>query len=135
MLLEPLLRLPIEFHSLQKDIRATDAAVLNNLSELHTHEQYLTDFSETAALINEMDVVISVDTSVAHLAGALGKPLCLLLPFVPDFRWMTDRTDSPWYPTATLFRQAAIGDWSNVILELVQKLEAMTICKSEPGEP
>ena len=71
----------------------------------------------------EMDLVISVDTSVAHLAGALGKPVWILLPFRPDYRWLLDREDCPWYPTARLFRQAEYGDWGNVITELERGLQ------------
>jgi tetratricopeptide (TPR) repeat protein len=82
----------------------------------------LSDFSETASLIANLDLVISVDTSVAHLAAAMGKPVWLLLPFVPDWRWMLDRTDSPWYPTMKLFRQPAIGDWATVIANITRAL-------------
>ena len=85
----------------------------------------MVDFSDTAALVSEMDLVISVDTSVAHLAGALGKTVWILLPFAPDYRWMLDRSDSPWYPTATLFRQFAVGDWGGVINEIRNKLEEL----------
>ena len=74
-----------------------------------------------------MDLVISVDTSVAHLAGAMGKKLWVLLPFIPDFRWMLDRNDSPWYPTAMLFRQRKIGDWNSVISDVVQELNSMRL--------
>ena len=73
------------------------------------------DFADTAAAIALLDAVISVDTAVAHLAGAMGKPLLLLLPFGADFRWLRERDDSPWYPTARLFRQPAFGDWESVI--------------------
>src|SRR6202035_2371240 len=73
------------------------------------------DFADTAALISLLDVVISVDTAVAHVAGALGKPLWLLLPFVADFRWLRERHDTPWYPTARLFRQQRFADWQSVI--------------------
>ena len=66
-------------------------------------------------MIANLDLVISVDTSVAHLAGALAKPVWILLPFIPDWRWLLDRDDSPWYPTARLFRQAKIGDWDGVV--------------------
>ena len=75
----------------------------------------LADFADTAAVISQLDLVISVDTSVAHLAGAMARPLWLLVPFAPDFRWMLDREDSPWYPTARLFRQSRIGDWESVL--------------------
>jgi hypothetical protein len=71
----------------------------------------LDDFVETAAVIKNLDLVISPDTAVAHLAGALGVPVWVTLPFTPDWRWMRERTDTPWYPTMRLFRQSAPGDW------------------------
>jgi len=69
-----------------------------------------------------MDLVISVDTSVAHVAGALGRPVWVLISWVPDWRWLLDRSDSPWYPTATLFRQPARGDWESVVEAAAAKL-------------
>ena len=69
-----------------------------------------------------MDLIISIDTSVAHLAGALARPLWVMLPFSADFRWLLDRTDSPWYPTAQLFRQSRAGDWNSVILAVTEAL-------------
>ena len=69
-----------------------------------------------------LDLVIAVDTSVAHLAGAMGKAIGLLVPFAPDFRWMLDRTDSPWYPTMRLFRQSAIGDWDTPLARIRNEL-------------
>jgi ADP-heptose:LPS heptosyltransferase len=74
--------------------------------------------------MSQLDLVISVDTSVAHLAGAMARPLWLLVPFAPDFRWMLDREDSPWYPTARLFRQSRIGDWEGVLGRVREALVA-----------
>jgi hypothetical protein len=78
----------------------------------------LKDFAEIAAVVENLDLVIAVDSSIAHLAGALGKPVWLLLCYAPDWRWMTDRTDSPWYPSALLFRQSTPGDWSGVVADV-----------------
>jgi len=120
-LLEKLTMLDAEFHSLQKEIRDTDQQYLAQFN-ITAHAEQLTDFAETAALVAEMDLIISVDTSVAHLAGAMGRPVWVLLPFAPDFRWLLNRTDSPWYPTARLFRQPAIGDWEGVMVEVARAL-------------
>ncbi len=122
-LFKPLLNLPFEFHLLQKEIRAEDVALLSEFPHVKMHQENLNDFSDTAALINEMDLVISVDTSVAHLAGALGKSAWVLISWVPDFRWLLDRTDSPWYSTVTLFRQPELGNWERVIDDVCQKLK------------
>lgn len=123
--LEPLLQLPVEFHLLQKEIRPDDREALSFLNQIQLHQDELDDFSDTAALVQEMDLTISVDTSVAHLAGSIGRNAWLLLPFLPDYRWMLDRADSPWYPTVTLIRQHEIGNWSGVIAETTQRLRAM----------
>ncbi len=84
--------------------------------------QELTDFSETAAVIACLDLVISVDTAVAHLAGAMGKPVWVLLPFASDWRWLMNREDSPWYPTMRLFRQQRLGDWEEVFVRVVKEI-------------
>jgi tetratricopeptide (TPR) repeat protein len=83
----------------------------------------LADFSETAALIGNLDLVITIDTAVAHLAGAMGKPVWMLLPFNPNWRWMLDRSDSPWYPTMRLFRQEKRGDWNGPVERILQELK------------
>ena len=85
----------------------------------------LTDFQETAVCLRQIDLLISVDTATAHLAGMLGRPVWLLLPFAPDWRWMMDRDDSPWYPTARLFRQRTEGDWADVVARVGAALRAL----------
>ena len=118
----PLLELPIEWHSLQQEYRPTDLHTLKRRPNIHRHDSDLHDFSDTAALVACMDLVISVDTSVAHLAGAMNKPVWVLLPFIPDFRWLLGRRDSPWYPSARLFRQQRPGDWTSVLDDLRKEL-------------
>jgi tetratricopeptide (TPR) repeat protein len=120
----PVLDVPITFVSLQKDVRSDDAELLKARKDILRFDGELTDFAETAGLISQLDLVISVDTSVAHLAGALGKPVWLLLPFVPDWRWLLDREDSPWYPSLRLFRQPQRDDWSSVFAKIEQELRA-----------
>ena len=105
-LLAPLLRRDdLHFVSLQRDLREGDAAILRDLPNVVDAGPDLHDFTDTAALIARLDAVIAVDTAVAHLAGALGKPLLLLLPYAADFRWLRGRDDSGWYPSARLLRQ------------------------------
>ena len=111
----PLLDAQATFVSLQTDIRPNDAAFLKEQENILNFGEELKDFSDTAAIISNLDLVISVDTSVAHLAGALGKPVWVLLPFIPDWRWLLDREDSPWYPTARLFRHNGTRGWDTVI--------------------
>jgi tetratricopeptide (TPR) repeat protein len=113
------------FVSLQKDIRVSDVAMLESLGHVLRFENDLRTFADTAALIANLDLVISVDTGVAHLAGALAKPVWVLLPFVPDWRWLLDREDNPWYPTARLFRQNVSCDWSGVINRVVSELKQL----------
>ncbi|AYQ40997.1 TPR domain-containing protein [Burkholderia aenigmatica] len=122
--LVPLLDDRFEWISLQKVIRDEDRPVLD-ASPIRFVGDELTDFAETAALTEAMDAVISVDTSVAHLAGALGRPLAVMLPHTPDFRWLLDRDDSPWYPGARLFRQPEGGQWTPVVERLRDALPAL----------
>jgi tetratricopeptide (TPR) repeat protein len=119
----PLLDSDAEFHSLQKDYRPADAGLMRADGRIIDHAAELETYSDTAALIDQMDWVVSVDTSAAHLAGALGKPLLLLLPFAPDYRWGLERSDSPWYPSARLLRQTKPGDWGPVIAEALEALK------------
>ena len=112
--LASILSVDAKFVSLQKGIRASDKQVLRGLNIEDMTEQ-LSDFEDTAALISSLDIVITVDTSVAHLAGGLGCPVWILLPYRPDYRWLLDRTDSPWYPTARLFRQDESRDYGPVV--------------------
>jgi len=114
-LLAPLLgRSGVEFHVLRKTVRAADAAVFQNLPNVHLHSVNLTDLADTAALVAGMDLIISTDTTEAHLAGAIGKPVWVLLGQAAHFAWTTGRQDTPWYPTARLFRQHTAGDWTSV---------------------
>ena len=123
-LLKPLVNLSqtgnISFFSLQigeKALTKSDAHF--SIIDLNPH---ITDFADAAAAIDHMDLVISVDTATAHLAGAMGKPVWLMIPVFPDWRWMHDRKDSPWYPTMSIFRQNKAGDWSFVVKNVVQSL-------------
>jgi len=119
----PLLDLPdIAFVGLQHEVREEDGALLRSRRDLAAVGSQFRDFADTAAAIESLDAVIAVDTAVAHLAGAMGKPLFLLLPFAADFRWLRQRSDSPWYPTARLFRQPRFGDWASAVNSLRQEL-------------
>jgi len=120
----PLLSCGVLCVSLQKEIRATDAPRLLKLPEMLRLGEALTDFAATAALLSELDLVVTVDTAIAHLAGALGRPVWILLPHVADWRWLREREDSPWYPTARLFRQPRPGDWGSVIERVAAELQA-----------
>lgn len=114
-LLQPLFDLPVQIHALQKEIPPDDAALLSRLERVVIHDRELADFADTAALVEQMDLVVSIDTSVAHLAGALAKPLWVMLPYAVDYRWGHAGDSTPWYPTATLFRQPTPGDWTAVV--------------------
>jgi tetratricopeptide (TPR) repeat protein len=124
--LTPLLDVPATFFSLQKDIRPADAAMLAAHSEVIQIADDLVDFSDTAAVMTQLDLIISVDTSTVHLAGALGRPVWILLPYLPDWRWLLDRDTSPWYPTARLFRQDETRGWDSVIPRVHTALAELT---------
>ena len=107
-------------YSLQK---GADGGALEAMGMIDRSSR-MADFADTAALIASLDLVITVDTAVAHLAGAMGKPVWIMLPHAPEWRWMLDREDSPWYPTAKLFRQEKAGDWAGVVKRVAEYLRA-----------
>lgn len=129
--------IPLEqFVALAKDVPATFVSLRKEPSSARNNHQLgqiwpslldvssqFADFSETAACISQLDLVVTVDTSVAHLAAASGKTVWLLLPFVPDWRWLLERDDSPWYPSMRLFRQPQLGDWASVLTQVNQALQ------------
>ncbi len=110
------------FVSLQPEVREADRPALASGTPILDFGARLADFRDTAALVALVDLVITVDTAVAHLAGAMGKPVWLLLPFAPDWRWLLERDTSPWYPTMRIFRQPRIGDWESAIRSVAREL-------------
>ena len=118
--LVPLFELPFSFHSLQIEIEENEKKIFNQHKNFFNHKKEIIGFDNTAALINNLDLVITVDTSIAHLAGSLGKKVWIMLPFIPDFRWLLKIDWSPWYPSARLLRQTKFNDWDEIIT-LIQK--------------
>jgi tetratricopeptide (TPR) repeat protein len=121
----PLLDVDATFVSLQKDLRPGDDAFLKARDDIANLGGALADFSDAAALVSRLDAVVSVDTSIAHLAGALGKPVFVLLCFTPDWRWLLAGDTNPWYPTARLFRQTRPQDWDEPVAQTADALKAM----------
>jgi hypothetical protein len=113
----------VEWISLQKEVTDTERARLDRAGIIHA-EELIGDFSDTAALCTLVDLVISVDTATAHLAGALGVPVWVLLTAVADWRWLVEREDSPWYPSMRLFRQKRRGDWDDVLKRVEREIDA-----------
>jgi ADP-heptose:LPS heptosyltransferase len=125
--LEPLTQVKgTTFYSLQKGDAAAQIRDLPATMKVHDLDAAVKDFADTAALVANLDLVISVDTAPAHLAGAMGKPVWILLHCMPDWRWLLEREDSLWYPTARLFRQTTPDNWKPVIERLRLELERMT---------
>ena len=121
----------LKFYSFNRDLKPGDAEILPSYP-VENLVPRLTDFGAAARLIGQMDVVITCDTATAHLAGGLGKQVWVMLPFAPDWRWLTERSDSPWYPTARLFRQPRSGDWQSVVTAVKELLGSL---KREPFPP
>jgi hypothetical protein len=120
--LAPLFAAPTSFVSVQRDVRGEDAAPLASEKRVIPIGDELADFSDTAAVLALCDLVIAVDTAVVHLAGAMGRPVWVLVPFAPDWRWGRDGETTPWYPTARLFRQTSLDDWDGVIARVSDEL-------------
>jgi Flp pilus assembly protein TadD len=112
----------VQLYGLQKGQAAEQAEELSNVINVINFGDEFEDFSDTAGVIENLDLIISVDTSVAHLAGAMGKPVWVLIPYSPDWRWMLEREDSPWYPTMRLFRQQRKGNWGHVFERVANEL-------------
>jgi ADP-heptose:LPS heptosyltransferase len=124
--LAPLASIPnVAFYALQKGAAVAEAEHAPDGMRLEILSPLLGDFADTAAAIMALDLVISVDTSVAHLAGALGKSVWILHAYSPDWRWLEKRSDSPWYPTAELFRQDASRRWAPVVNDVAAELRAL----------
>jgi tetratricopeptide (TPR) repeat protein len=115
----------VEFVSLQGELGAAEAASLARYANVVAVGGELRDFADTAAVVSLLDLVVSADTALVHLAGAVGAPVWVLVPFSPDFRWLLAREDSPWYPTARLFRQPRFGDWESVLARVKEALESL----------
>ena len=131
----PLGKVPsVSFYVLQKGEPAKQAATPPEGLKLVDLTFGLDDFADTAALIANLDLIISVDTSVAHVAGGMGKPVWVLIPLVSDWRWMLGRTDSPWYPTLKLYRQEQAGDWPGVMRQVEQDLRKVVLDDCRGGE-
>lgn len=114
-----------EFHCLQIDVSESDRKGADSFKNLHFWDHEINDFSDTAGLISQMDLVISVDTSVAHLAAAMGKPTWIFITHHPDFRWLLQRSDSPWYENVQLFRQESSLNWETTLNRVVQQLSTL----------
>ena len=117
----PLFDLDVDWHVLQTEIRSADESLLQQTT-LKDWRTELTSLHETAGLLDQLDLLITVDTSVAHLSAAMGKPTWIMLPYAPDFRWLLNRADSPWYPSVQLFRQSSPGCWDDVVKKIFKTL-------------
>jgi hypothetical protein len=121
--LKPLLDLPFEFHSLEINYSQDDEELLSKTTNLECHKKDILGFDNTAGLIENMDLIITTDTSISHLCGALGKPVWILLSFIPDYRWLLNSEDTPWYPTAKLYRQSQKKNWQGLIFNVIKDLK------------
>ena len=125
-----------DFFSLQVGPRAADLAALPAGIRMTDIGSRVRDFADTAAVMRQLDLIISVDTAALHLAGALARPVWALLPYAPDWRWLLEREDTPWYPTMRLFRQVAPRDWASVINRVQEELSRVArLCRGSGVAP
>ena len=120
--IKSLFDLSYEFHSLEIEYSKDDLNMMKNIKNLHCYKNELIGFENTAGLIENMDLIITTDTSIAHLCGALNKKAWVMLSDLPDFRWLLNRDDSPWYPSLKLYRQKKSNDWGNLIKSIKKDL-------------
>ena len=135
--LKPLLALQgVQFYSFQVGVRSADLATLEPAiaAQVHDLAPSLLDFGDTAAALQHVDLLVCVDTSIAHVAGALGLPVWLLLPWMPDWRWLLERNDSPWYPSLRILRQPQYRDWASVIRTLTTDIQELATPTSAGGQ-
>jgi hypothetical protein len=125
--LAQLFAVPVGFVGIQRDVRGEDAVPLAAERRVTSIGDELEDFSDTAAVLALCDLVVTVDTAAAHLAGAMGRPVWVLVPYVPDWRWTRDGETTPWYPTARLFRQTSPGNWDGAIARMADELRRFVI--------
>jgi hypothetical protein len=121
--ISPLLSIEAQFLCMQKGVSQADRSKASFFDNLELAETQIQDFFDAAGIMNTLDLIITVDTSIAHLAGALGKEVWVLLPFIPDYRWGLNRSDSPWYPSMRLYRQDRTRDWDLVISRVTLDLQ------------
>ncbi|MEB3340970.1 tetratricopeptide repeat protein, partial [Okeania sp.] len=123
------------FYILQKEVSPQDLEWLKSQTKIHNLSSYFNDLVDTAGVIKQLDLVITIDTVIAHLAGALGKPVWVMLNFDSEWRWLTDREDSPWYPTMRLFRQSKFDDWQGVCRKVVDALSSKLLTFQKTNYP
>jgi ADP-heptose:LPS heptosyltransferase len=133
--LAPLADIPqTRFVSLQKDMPRQDVPTVKDFPGLVDLSKDFADFDDTAAVISNLDLVITIDSAVAHLAGALGARVWMMTPQPSDWRWLLERNDSPWYPTLRLFRQPRAGAWNEVMAAIRQELQKLGAGAAAPTE-
>ncbi|MCK5640178.1 MAG: hypothetical protein KAJ19_05255, partial [Gammaproteobacteria bacterium] len=123
---KPLTKLPnTRLYSLQKGVAAADISGAANKMDIVDFSKFIEDFTDTARIIQNLDLIITVDTAVAHLAGAMGKPVWVLLPYAPDWRWGLENKNTPWYPSMQLYRQHTVTEWTDIVEEISEDLRSL----------